>query len=240
MKKTLITLFALTGIASATTSITLPEASDFTWVKGADSRADDTYVISRADLKAGNIENFAEVVAKANKDLTGWFGGTGQGHEANHDGGGELTMQSQNSFSFVSRPAYNGHYVVLGVNLTETAKSITLTFNTDNTVGYSIWSYNAETSEATQLTDYVTTSTGKVTNEYNTAVVNPSQLFVVWTTRGHNEGGVGGGTTINISKIALSYEAAANVPATPAVPEPATATLSLLALAGLAARRRRK
>ena len=31
-----------------------------------------------------------------------------------------------------------------------------------------------------------------------------------------------------------------NVPSTPAVPEPATATLSLLALAGLAARRRRK
>ena len=42
-----------------------------------------------------------------------------------------------------------------------------------------------------------------------------------------------------ISDIALSYEAAANVPATPGVPEPATATLSLLALAGLAVRRRR-
>lgn len=42
-----------------------------------------------------------------------------------------------------------------------------------------------------------------------------------------------------ISDIALSYEAAANVPATPGVPEPATATLSLLALCGLAARRRR-
>ena len=43
-----------------------------------------------------------------------------------------------------------------------------------------------------------------------------------------------------VSMGSLTYDVAVNVPATPGVPEPATATLSLLALAGLAARRRRK
>ena len=40
-----------------------------------------------------------------------------------------------------------------------------------------------------------------------------------------------------IANLSVSYTAA---PAAPSVPEPATATLSLLVLAGLAARRRRK
>ena len=43
-----------------------------------------------------------------------------------------------------------------------------------------------------------------------------------------------------VSMGSLTYDVAVNVPATPGVPEPATATLNLLALAGLAARRRRK
>jgi len=43
-----------------------------------------------------------------------------------------------------------------------------------------------------------------------------------------------------IANMSVSYTAAPVDPSSPAVPEPTTATLSLLALAGLAARRRRK
>lgn len=56
-----------------------------------------------------------------------------------------------------------------------------------------------------------------------------------------NGGGTGRGSFVGMSGMSFSGEIVAPVtPDTPAVPEPATATLSLLALAGLAARRRRK
>lgn len=116
----------------------------------------------------------------------------------------------------------------------EAASAITLTFANDNKVGYSLWSYDAATSTATELIASTgLTSAGTVEVTYDTADVKSSTLFAVWTAN-PSTGNAGGGTAINISNIGLSYTAA------PAVPEPTTATLSLLALAGLAARRRRK
>ncbi len=53
-------------------------------------------------------------------------------------------------------------------------------------------------------------------------------------------GDTGSSYRINETVHSISYGLVTVTPSTPSVPEPATATLSLLALAGLAARRRRK
>ena len=57
----------------------------------------------------------------------------------------------------------------------------------------------------------------------------------------HNMNGAeGGGSTLNLETNDSYKVVATSYPGMPTVPEPTTATLSLLALAGLAARRRRK
>lgn len=229
MKKTLITLLALCGVAGAA-PLTLPGTDDFTWIAGSNASGIGTG--SSAEI----IQNLASAITViANIDLTGWFGGTG-GPYAQTDYN-EITITATNSFEFVSRPAQGGEYVALGVSLEETASAITLTFKNDKKAGYSLWSYDATTFTATELIASTgLTAAGTVEATYNTAAVNPSTLFVVWTAN-PSTGTAGGGAKVTISDIALSYTAA---PAAPSVPEPTTATLSLLALAGLAARRRRK
>ena len=119
--------------------------------------------------------------------------------------------------------------MALGLTKTFTASSITLTFTTDKALGYSLWSYDGTT--ATELIGNTYVATGDVSVTYDKALVEPSQLFVLWTANPSGEGNTNasGGTAVNVSNIGVSY-----------IPEPATATLSLLALAGLAARRRRK
>ncbi len=231
MKKTLITLLALAGVAGAA-QLTLPGNDDFTWIAGSNASG-----IGEGS-SAAIIQQLASAITNpniGNTDLTGWFGGTGQGYAQNND----ITITGTNSFEFVSRPRYSGEYVALGVSLEETASAITLTFTNDKKAGYSLWSYDATTSTATELiaTKGLTTA-GTVEATYNTANVNPSTLFVVWTANYPGTGNAeDGNTTITISDIALNYTA---VPAAPVIPEPTTATLSLLALAGLAVRRRRK
>ena len=229
MKKTIITLLAICGVAGAA-PLTLPGTDDFTWIAGSNASGIGTG--SSAEI----IQNLAAAITAdniGNTDLTGWFGGTGQAYGQDSDN--EITITATNSFTFVSRPSRGGEYVALGVSLEEAASAITLTFTSDKKAGYSLWSYDATTATELIATTGLTTA-GTVEATYNTADVNPSTLFVVWTAN-PTTGAEDGNTLVTISDIALSYTA---VPAAPAVPEPATATLSLLALAGLAARRRRR
>ena len=223
MKKTLITLLALAGAAAAAdiTPITLPPNSDYTWVAGSNAQGIGT---------GASAEIVQQLATAIGEDKVGWFAGTGQAYDfASY--GSDISIISDTSFSFKSRPALSGEYVALGVKLTDAAESITLTFDTTNKLGYSLWSYDGTT--ATELVGLTYQSaSGSVSQTYNTDTVDASQLFVVWTAN-HTTGNAGGGQTVTVSNIALKYTAA------PAVPEPATATLSLLALAGLAARRRR-
>ena len=238
MKKTLITLLAICGVAGAA-QLTLPGKDDFTWIAGSNASGIGTG--ASADI----IQNLAAAITAdniGNTDLTGWFGGTGQAY-AQHDYANDIAITGTNSFKFVCRPALSGEYVALGVSLEETASAITLTFTNDKKAGYSLWSYDATTSTATELiaTTGLTTAGTTVEATYNTANVNPSTLFVVWTANpSTGTGNAGAGQTVTISDIALNYTAAPAPPVSPVVPEPATATLSLLALAGLAVRRRRK
>ncbi len=234
MKKTLITLLAICGVAGAA-QLTLPDNSDFTWIAGSNANGIGT------GSSAAIIENLAAAITASNignTDLTGWFGGTGQAYAQSDYN--DITITATDSFTFKCRPALSGEYVALGVSLEETASAITLSFSNDKKAGYSLWSYDATTSTATELiaTTGLTTA-GTVEATYNTANVNPSTLFVVWTAN-PSTGAESGNTLITISDIALNYTAAPAAPVAPTIPEPTTATLSLLALAGLAARRRRK
>ena len=231
MKKTIITLLAICGVAGAA-PLTLPGTTDFTWIAGSNANGIGT------GSSAAIIENLAAAITAdniGNTDLTGWFGGTGQAYAQSSYN--EIKITATNSFEFVSRPSCGGEYVALGVSLEEAASAITLTFSNDKKAGYSLWSYDATTSTATELIATTgLTEAGTVDVTYNTADVNPSTLFVVWTAN-PSTGAESNGAKVTISNIALSYTA---VSAAPAVPEPTTATLSLLALAGLAARRRRR
>ena len=222
MKKTIITLLAICGVAGAA-PLTLPGTDDLTWIAGSNAAGIGTG--SSAEI----IQNLAAAITAdniGNTDLTGWFGGTGYAYGQNAD----ITITGTNSFTFVSSSSQGGEYVALGVSLEEAASAITLTFTSDKKAGYSLWSYDATTSTATELIATTgLTEAGTVDVTYNTADVNPSTLFVVWTAN-PSTGAESNGAQVTISDIALSYTA---------VPEPTTATLSLLALAGLAARRRR-
>lgn len=218
---------ALAGVAAAET-LTLPGTNDFTWIAGSNAKG----------IGTGSSDTIIQQLASAitnpdigNTDLTGWFGGTGQNYAQTSYN--DITITSTSSFTFKSRPALSGEYVALGVSLEEAASAITLTFTNDKKAGYSLWSYDAATSTATELiatTGLTTAGTVEVT--YDATDVEPSTLFVVWTAN-PSTGAEGGNTLVTISNIGLSY-------ATAPIPEPTTATLSLLALAGLAARRRRK
>ena len=222
MKKTLIALAALSCIAYGE-SFTLPGSSDFNWIKGSNASG-----IGNQNITAESVKNLAKTILASNLDLDGWFGGTGQGYDNNR----EIGVNADGSIFVTSRPRYAGEYIAVGLATDGAIESITLTFTSNLNVGYSLWSYDSETSTATELFKYVNTGvSGTVTETYNASEVDASNLFVVWTANPTN-GAASGGTKITISGIDVSY--------TPAVPEPTTATLSLLALAGLAARRRRK
>ena len=225
MRKTLITLMALAGVAVAGEALTLPDSDDFTWIAGSNASGIGT------GSSAAIIENLAAAITAdniGNTDLTGWFGGTGQAYvQSSYPT--DISITSSASFSFKCRPALSGEYVALGLTKTFTASSITLTFTTDKKLGYSLWSYDGTTATATELIANTYVDAAKdVSVTYDAALVEPSQLFVVWTAN-HPSGNAGNGQTVTVSNIGISY-----------IPEPATATLSLLALAGLAARRRRK
>ena len=227
MKKTLIALLALGGIAIAEPiTLTNPVASDYAWIPGSNGSG-----ITTA-MTAENVEGIINAIPTS-KDLVGWFGGTGQGYDAQSQWASEVIITGTNSFTFCSRPALTGEYVLMGITLAEKASSITLSFNADKYLGYALFSYDGQ--NVTEIMPKAVTNENKtsgasisVTKEIEVA---PSTLYVLWSSKPDNATSVGGGQVITVSDISVAYNKA--------VPEPATATLSLLALAGLAARRKR-
>ncbi|MBR6798385.1 MAG: PEP-CTERM sorting domain-containing protein [Opitutales bacterium] len=226
MKK-YVTLAAL--LAAGTTfanaeSLTLPENTDYTWVAGSNA----------SGIGTGATAEIVQKLATAiGDDLTGWFAGTGQAYDANSQYKSDISIISDSSFSFKCRPALSGEYVALGVTLTEAADSITISFETSNKLGYSLWSYDGTT--ATELVGLTYQgAAGSVSQTYDFAeIAADSQIFAIWTAN-HPTGNVGGGQTVTVSNIALTYTAA--------VPEPSAFGMlaGLGALALVASRRRRK
>lgn len=261
MKKTIIALLALAGVATAETVVFDFGRTDDTAYKtrnaiviGTGSSAYKTAITSSGDLGAitgkytyeqaasgGNFNNSATLTTGEENGwknhLTsmpdGWESSFADGLTSQWDGDSgnthvlTLTNLAAGYYDFSILGGYNGKD-----NLTS---SITLSIsgNKVDTTNASWSSYDiaGETSYSTQnVATYTTTLTNGSTNEGYTYDV--SQIFV-------EEGGTltltltgdstnGRRTPLNGIKVTYS------------IPEPTTATLSLLALAGLAVRRRRR
>ena len=229
MKKTLIALVALSGLALADSiTLTNPSQDSFTWIPGSEGSG------ITLTMTAANVSGIISAIP-AGTSLTGWFGGTGQGYDAQSQWADEVIITGTDSFTFCSRPALKGEYVMMGIALPKKASSITLSFTADKYVGYALFAYDGENvteimPKAVTNADKTSGATIDVTQD---TTVAPSALFVLWSSKPDDATSVGGGQAITVSGIEVAYTPA------PVVPEPATATLSLLALAGLAARRRR-
>ena len=255
MKKTLIALMALAGVASAydvwtfdattadkngtvttapitiniegfgqtsTTAVTYvdgsysyvvaPEGSDFSTGSGATSNAFTLMTYVNFDTITSGTEYFIFGTGETN----------GGGTAINYIGG-QLSLSQKTK----------SHNTTTGVSLeADTWYHIALAYDgSDNSMDVFV---NGELQKSITLTgDYVAPSNSKI-------------YFGAGSTNGGQDDFAGSiaqfqivqGVALGASDIkAIAIPAA---PETPSVPEPATATLSLLALAGLAARRRRK
>lgn len=143
--------------------------------------------------------------------------------------------------------------VVMCTLLPIDAVAINLHYSTQNSgLSHSVWMYNTNTKEITELGHEQNSVSGEFSATY--ALQNgvnldsdESYLFVLWDA---NQGQ----GYLDINGVDLSFTPDSEdpdyndfienntpvIPGAPSIPEPTTATLSLLALAGLAARRRRK
>lgn len=228
-------LIAGTLVANAeSTKISLPDySSGFTWVNGfrTGMGSGETSVVSETVI--------ANLIGKipAEADRVGWFGGLAQDVSLNSYPN-DISITGEDSFKFTSRPKLSGEYVMLGVDLTEDAKSITLNFTTDVKVSYSLWSYDADSATVSQLiADTFKSEAGSVSATYDASNVSSSTIFAVWLANSANQdAALSGATKITISDIGLSYVAA------PSVPEPSMFGLlaGLGALALASSRRRRR
>lgn len=218
-------ILKMDSVSSTSIAIDLPEPSDFKWIPGSVVNSDDTGSnIGKGVLTAEGIANLVSAIGQDNPgvevipnvyDLSGWFAGTGQNYS--FDAYGEdISIPASgaygiNSFSFKSRPALSGEYVALGVSLKGSASRIVLKFSTDNSLGYSLWQYNANTDEAACLIEntYVA-GAREVEAVYDDDPVAASQLFVVWTAN-NPSGAAQGNTVIAVSDIEISYTNASSV-----------------------------
>ena len=208
MKKTLLLCVSALSICTMQTGaapIPLPDSSDFTWVPGSNAIG-----IGNSATTASLVQNLAAAITRST-DLNGWFGGTGQGHSAG-DYGSDIAILSDSSFRFLSRPRLSGEYVAAGVELGAAANRITLSFDYAGTIpagqstptgsiGYSLWSYDATTSTATELIPFGTLSAGESTSQIHQGrVSDATHLIVIW-----NSNPPGGGGSGIVSAITLSY-----------------------------------
>lgn len=191
--------------------------------------------------------NFAKDVGIIGLQEEGWKFFMGNATNSNS---GDVSSVTGNGFTFLGRYGYSGEAVTATTSvarlLTENDASELTSFSVNFAVNHTwneassgtasniyvgLWSYNTTTHQAALLarTSYNAhndTSLKTLTAD-GLSLGADDVVIVSWFNQS-------GGHTNEVSNVSFSAEGQA------AVPEPATATLSLLALAGLAARRRRR
>lgn len=257
MKKTLITLMALVGVAAADT------IEQFTFNVTLDKKSYDGYkYTSSSDWVNLSWDNFS--ASNVGTDL-GLLGITGEGNYGfNHAGTKENTQYgfgvgyTNDTLTLIGRSGVSqetlfasvvdvssilGNYTAnqltsLSVSTTVTAQSGSDSwwglYKMDTLGNVSMFSNlcNNGTGSHNDLREK-TSETITLTSSDLSSIQNTDKLIVLYREASK-------GKSLSISSISYNASVKVSDPVAPAVPEPTTATLSLLALAGLAARRRRK
>lgn len=273
MKKTLIAIFALTGIVMGETStyevdnsMTLPSsgvAGDFLVTKGESDWATLNWTGSGSNVTATNMQTniasnaklaedgwhycFANGTAN-NSEYTDLYVGTKDGHNwlgvgtRNVSGGGTILTLTQS----VSGIIKNNTDVVTSLTFTiSSAADASEYFGPNNNIGgtsndvyYALFAIDAQNN----VSDIIPMqgNGGTAITKGQTTTITANNLTLGGTDKimlAMRNGAGGWAQEFVISEF--TNKAVVLAQSNPVIPEPATATLSLLALAGLAARRRR-
>ncbi len=247
MKKTIIALFSLTGILQASTVVTLGGYQTSEESPYDASFATDTLTLVGGTGATGNINlnftlNNGDTLASttspggrifSNYATSGSWNNSAALEEMNRTLGVDISLGQIN--------ALNSTYTGWAASQT----SITLTLNSYE-VGDNIAFYALVTNQNAPLTHLSISGLENATYSYATDIGNGyvgnatfSDSAKDWTLV-KVVGTLTERKTITLSSNTGNYKHGYGMVAYTLVPEPATATLSLLALTGLAARRRRK
>ncbi len=254
MKKTLITLLALAGVACGVTlddamlTSTTGAAMDLD-AEGMSNLTEYTLTMNvNADALVATIANAAP------KSQSSWIADIDVSRtngQALHLGPGVVIASSSNTSDATIMGGYAGaDGQMRGINFNVSDGSSTITYL--SSIVSSAWGYDAETGTS-DISSAVISMTGTAGSNCSICITmkkdDGSILEYYGTTSGYSFSGVDdiNGITFNTDIVESAYffdsvstETGIKALHAQIIPEPATATLSLLALAGLAIRRRRK
>lgn len=255
MKKTLIAVLAMGGICLAAEGDTkklvdimqVPESIQ--QMTGAPEGWEKEFAYDKRITGAMVAKNLS---VSETLRTEGWHWGLGNLQNACN--GDVVTDTSQQNIEFVARTQYIGEFVSYTLDIANlisstnvgdgyslTGLDITLGRSGDENVIYSVWHWDgsSDAADSVSLLSINNLAYRTPLNEASTTYswkaadlgYDAGKILVVF-----NMGGVNGGAHSTLT----GFSAKATLVQNKSVPEPATGTLSLLALSGLAVRRRKK
>lgn len=234
MKKTLCTLLAICGVSLATAASVSND--DYTYSNsGATFELSDAGVFTEGGDFALLLDFGCPLKDAGNVDFVFAFGGDGLGAHVDFSYApdfGMMTFSANGKLEYKTGITIDASVLLLQINglyATDTEPTVSLSYYDDNKQLSEIWTATIQKSKTEDGGEALPTTIKTA----NVTVTAPSLPMT-------EESGIGI-TTWQGEVTPEDIEEPTYVePSSPSVPEPATATLSLLALCGLAARRRRK